>query len=219
MKWTSREHILFHSGMTSHLQMGCIQLRLATMVVVIGHIISEMKSIRLGEHGRIFERLLGKHLEQVHQLYQKTRKVNTKHILYLFTYEHVSSVTTVTSTKGNSGSVVSFYANGIAPDYYNSNAGMQVNIGDISINANLAIDDIRISVTTTSGDTSYQSSIRANATELKIDFESAIITKVDEHTLETEKINYSMSGMLLYALYVAATTGDWRGVPATAMRG
>ena len=152
-------------------------------------------------------------------VYQKTRKVNTKHILYLFTYEHVSSVTTVTSTKGNSGSVVSFYANGIAPDYYNSNAGMQVNIGDISINANLAIDDIRISVTTTSGDTSYQSSIRANATELKIGFESAIITKVDEHTFETEKFNYSMSGMLLYALYVAATTGDWRGVPATAMRG
>ncbi len=150
-------------------------------------------------------------------VYQKTRKVNTKHILYLFTYEHVSSVTTVTSTKGNSGSVVSFYANGIAPDYYNSNAGMQVNIGDISINANLAIDDIRISVTTTSGDTSYQSSIRANATELKIGFESATITKVDEHTFGTEKINYSMSGMLLYALYVAATTGDWRGVPATAM--
>ena len=152
-------------------------------------------------------------------VYQKTRKVNTKHILYLFTYEHVSSITTVTSAKGNSASVVSFYANGIAPDYYNPNAGMQVNIGDISINANLAIDDIRIFVTTTSGDTSYQSSIRANATELKIGFESAIITKVDEHTFETEKINYSMSGMLLYALYVAATTGDWRGVPATAMRG
>ena len=152
-------------------------------------------------------------------VYQKTRKVNTKHILYLFTYEHVSSITTVTSTKGNSASVVSFYANGIAPDYYNSNAGMQVNIGDISINANLAIDDIRISVTTTSGDTSYQSSIRANATELKIGFESAIITKVDEHTFATEKFNYSMSGMLLYALYVAATTGDWKGVPATAMRG
>ena len=69
------------------------------------------------------------------------------------------------------------------------------------------------------GDTSYQSSIRANATELKIGFESATITKVDEHTFGTEKINYSMSGMLLYALYVAATTGDWRGVPATAMRG
>ena len=58
-----------------------------------------------------------------------------------------------------------------------------------------------------------------SATELKIGFESAIITKVDEHTFATEKFNYSMSGMLLYALYVAATTGDWKGVPATAMRG
>ena len=57
----------------------------------------------------------------------------------------------------------------------------------LSSDVNLAIDDIRISVTTTSGDTSYQSSIRANATELKIGFESAIITKVDEHTFETEK--------------------------------
>ena len=112
------------------------------------------------------------------------------------------------SKHGNSSKPISVYANREAlHPIKSSSAGLKLNISKFTLNINLALDNIGVSVSITNGNTTNSLGLKANVSELKLGVEISNATIQWDNTV-TAYTNFSVNGGALVAAYYLIKTGQ-----------
>ena len=115
---------------------------------------------------------------------------------------------TLTET-GDSSKTISVYADYDVDNPINSSsAGINFNIEQLTLNANLALDDISLKASCNTNNITNSISIKGNVSDLKIGLEYSSTIKWDNSS-QTTYTNVSFSGVALVAIYMLATTGQY----------
>ena len=125
----------------------------------------------------------------------------------------VKEGTRTTITTGDLNSFLTFYARERTDDPFMSSVGAKLNIYILTLNLSLGLDDIGLSGSVKSGNTSQALGISVNIAQLKVGFEYSS-TYYSGNASETNYINCSVSGMGLLAVAGLIFTGQWLGNPA-----
>ena len=100
---------------------------------------------------------------------------------------------------GDSSNPLSVYSVLDADNVITSSAGFKVNIGDVSLNINLAADDISVSGKVNNGDTTRSLGVKLNLAKLQLGFEWSISVQNGNYA-STNSTNVSIDGV---------STGMW----------
>ncbi len=119
-----------------------------------------------------------------------------------------SKTTTMVSQHGNSSKPISVYANkDTANPIKSSSVGIYVNAESFTLDFSLALDDIGISGSWTTGDTTESGGIKLNLSKLELGFEKSTAVQWD-NTTETVYTNCSINGGSIIALYMLYSIGS-----------
>ncbi len=119
-----------------------------------------------------------------------------------------TKITQIVSKYGNSSKTVSVYGiMDVAHPIKSSSGGINLNIGNFTLNMSIGLDDLGISGSLVNGNTSSCFGIKANLSELKVGFEYSSAVEWD-NTTETTYTNISFNGWFLAAAAIFGTTGQ-----------
>ena len=117
---------------------------------------------------------------------------------------------------GSSSKPVSVYASNNIESPILSSAGIILNCSDgFAIKSTVGFDDISLSYSGTSGNTTNSFAIKLNASELKLGLECATAIQWD-NTTDTTYTNVSINAFTILAAYAYVTTGDPAVLPQPA---
>ncbi len=110
---------------------------------------------------------------------------------------------------GNSSKPISVYANNNMDNpVKSSSAGMKINIFNLHLTVNMGLDDISLSLATTSEDTTTRLGVKLNLSELKVGLEGSTSTSSpDTNITETNYFNVDVSAWLILATYYYLQSG------------
>ena len=122
-----------------------------------------------------------------------------------------TSVSTVTSSKGNSSKPISVYSNGVSNRPLSSSAGFKINIGKYSLDLGFGLDNTALKFSITNEDITTSTAFKMDITKLQIGFEVEVETKIVENVYESAYANSSINGGIAGAIYMFVKTGSWNG--------
>ena len=132
------------------------------------------------------------------------------------TVETGTKTTQTISTQGDSSKPISVYA---VEDYENpvisSSAGININIGNFTLNVSVGLDNLGISGSITGEDSTTTFGLKTNLSEFKIGLEGAVSVPV-ENKMKTTYTNVSANGWGLATIFVWISTGSFVPSPASA---
>lgn len=140
---------------------------------------------------------------------QKEQAVVSTPIYFPISFNAGTTVSTVTSTKGNSSKPVSVYANGISNKPLSSNVGLVVNVSKSSLALEIGLDNTALKFATINGDATTSAALKMDITKLQIGFEAEFETKIAANVYESTYANTSINGGILGVVYMFLKTGSW----------
>jgi len=127
-----------------------------------------------------------------------------------------TKTTQTISEHGDSSKPISVYANKDAQHpIKSSSVGININIGDFTLDLSVGLDDIGISGSLTNGNTTESFGLKLNLSEFKVGFEGSTAIQWD-NTTETAYTNVSVSGWAIIVAYFLVTTGQYIESPSYA---
>ena len=144
---------------------------------------------------------------------KSTQDLESKMKLDLFVLQVTSGVreTITFEEAGDSSKFLSVYANeDVLHPVVSSNAGVKINLFDLTLGANLAVDDISVSVSAKDGDMSSGFAVKINLSEIKVGIESTTTyTSTNENSgyAITDYVNSSITGAGIAAAIMFVLSG------------
>ena len=122
--------------------------------------------------------------------------------------------TRILSHHGDSSKFISVYAVGdkLYPEK-SSYVGVVVNIFDLSVFADVGLDNMGVGSSFKSGDISSAFVIKADISNLELGIESSITEKLDEKNEVTTYAEANASAWIAFAVYYFVKTGQWISTP------
>ena len=142
---------------------------------------------------------------------QKDMNVSSTPTYFPISVKTGTSVSTVTSSKGNSSKPISVYSNGVSNKPLSSSAGFKINIGKYSLDLGFGLDNTALKFSITNEDITTSTAFKMDITKLQIGFEVEVETKIVENVYESAYANSSINGGIAGAIYMFVKTGSWNG--------
>lgn len=140
---------------------------------------------------------------------QKEKDVSSTPIYSPISVKTGATVSTVTSSKGNSSKPVSVYANGVSNNLLSSTAGIKVNIAKCSLDLSLGLDNTGLKFSIEDKDITSSGAFKLDITKLQIGFEAETEKRVTANVYESAYVNTSINAGVVGAIYSFLRTGSW----------
>lgn len=119
-----------------------------------------------------------------------------------------TTISTVSSSKGNSSKPVSVYANGVSNNPLSSTAGIKINIAKCSFDVGLGLTDTSLKFLISNGDITTSSAFKMDITKLQIGFEMEVEEKIATDVYASGYANASINAGFFGAMYMLFAIGD-----------
>lgn len=120
-----------------------------------------------------------------------------------------TTISTVTSSKGNASKPVSVYANGVSNEPVTSTAGIKINIKKCSLDFGVGLTDTSLKFLISNGNITTSSAFKVDITKMQIGFEMEVEEKIATDVYASGYANASISGGFLMATYALINSGNF----------